>query len=107
MDGSDNYWNLIDNQTCENLIKNSIHGMSIKGSVYSKNCGSPIYDTSIEGSTDMDTWENLSMEEKNSEPSHGHSKSYHAEPHKGIGNEDIEKQCCEKSDVMQSVEYQS
>ena len=34
MDGSDDYWNFIDNPTCENLIKNSIHGMSNKGSVY-------------------------------------------------------------------------
>ena len=47
------------------------------------------------------------MEEEHSEPSHGHSESYHVEPHKGINNEDIEKQCCEKLDVMQSVEYQS
>ena len=47
------------------------------------------------------------MEEEHSEFSRDHSESYHAEPHKGISNEDIEKQCCEKSDVMQSVEYQS
>ena len=47
------------------------------------------------------------MEEKHSECSHDHSESYHAEPHKGISNEEIEKQCCEKSDVMLSVEYQS
>ena len=46
------------------------------------------------------------MEEEHSEPSHGHSESYHAEPHKGISNEDIEMQCCEKLDVIQSVEYQ-
>ena len=63
MDGSDDYLNFINNPTCENLIKNSIHGMSNKGSVYSKNCGSLIYDTSIEGSTDLDTWKNLSMED--------------------------------------------
>ena len=31
----------------------------------------------------------------------------HSEPYKGINNEDIEKQCCEKIDVMQLVEYQS
>ena len=92
--------NFIDNPTCENLIKNPIHGMSSKGSVYSKICGSPIYDTSIEGSMDLDAWENLSMEEENSEFSCDHSESYHVEPHKGIGNEDIEKQCCEKSYVM-------
>ena len=79
--------------------------MSSKGSVYSKICGSPIYDTSIEGS--MYTWENLSIEEKNSKFSHDHSESNHAEPHKGISNEDIEKHCCENSDTMHSTEYQS
>ena len=105
MDGSDDYWNFIDNPTCVNLIENPIHDMSSKGSVCSKICGSPIYDTSIEGS--VDTWENLSMEEENSEFSHDHLESYHAEPHKGNSNENIEKQCCENSDVMQSVEYQS
>ena len=42
------------------------------------------------------------MEEEHSEFSRDHSESYPAEPHKGISNEDIEK-----SDVMQSVEYQS
>ena len=107
MDGSDDYWNFIDNPTCENLIKNSIHGMSSKGSVYSEICGSPIYDMSIEGSTNLDAWENLSMEEEHLKFSRDHSESYHAEPHKGISNEDIEKQCCEKLDVMQTVEYQS
>ena len=52
MDGSDDYWNFINNTTCENLIKNAIHDVSTKGSVYSKICGSPIYDTSIERSLD-------------------------------------------------------
>ena len=52
---------------------------------------------------DLDTSENLSMEEEHSEFSHDHPDSYHAEPHKGIVNEDIEKQYCEKSDVMQSA----
>ena len=47
------------------------------------------------------------MDEEHSEFSRDHSESYHAKPHKGISNEDTEKQCCEKSDVMQSVEYQS
>ena len=56
---------------------------------------------------DLDTWENLSMEEDHSEFSHDHSESYHAELHKVNSNEYIEKQCCEKLDVMQSVEYQS
>ena len=92
MDGSDDYWNFIDSPSCENIMENPIHGMSNKGSVYSKICGSPIYDTSIEGSMDLDAWENLSVEEENSKFSCDHSK-----PHKGISNEDIEKQCCEKS----------
>ena len=55
----------------------------------------------------MDTWENISMEEEHSEFSHDHSESYHVEPHKGYNNENIEKQCCENADVMQSMEYQS
>ena len=74
--------------------------MSSKGSVYSKICGITIYDTSVEGSIDLDTWENISMEEEHSKFSRDHSDSYHTKPHKGISNEDIEKQCCEKSDVM-------
>ena len=84
MDGSDDYWNFIDNPTCENLIENPIHDMSSKGSVFSKICGSPIYDTSIEGSVDLDTWENLSMEEEHSKFSHDHSESYQEEPQKLI-----------------------
>ena len=55
IDGSDEYWNFINNPTCENLIENPIHDMSSKGSVYSKICGIPIYNTSIEGSMDLDT----------------------------------------------------
>ena len=51
---------------------------------------------------DLETLENLSMEDEHSEFSCDHSKSYHVEPHKGINNEDIEKQYCEKS-----MEYQS
>ena len=47
------------------------------------------------------------MEEEHSYFSHDHSDSYHAKPHKVNSNENIEKQCCENSDVMQSVEYQS
>ena len=54
MDGSDDYWTFIDNPTCENLMENPIHDMSDNGSAYSKICGSPIYDTSIEGSMDLD-----------------------------------------------------
>ena len=41
------------------------------------------------------------MEEDHSKLLYDHSESYHAEPHKGINNEDMEKQCCEKTDVMQ------
>ena len=72
IDGSDDYWNFIDNTTCENLIENPIHDMSSKRSVYSKICGSPIYDTSVEGSMDLDTWENISMEKEHSEFSCDH-----------------------------------
>ena len=31
MDGSNDYWNFIDNPTCENLMENPIHDMSNKG----------------------------------------------------------------------------
>ena len=47
MDGSDDYWNFIDNPNCENIMENPIQDMSSKGSVFSKICGIPIYDTSI------------------------------------------------------------
>ena len=93
MDESDDYWNFIDNPTSENLMENPIDDMSDNGSVYSKICGSPIYDTSIEGS--VDTQENPSMEEHHSKLLYDHSESYHAEPHKGNSNENIKKQCCE------------
>ena len=86
-------------------MENHIHDMSNKESVYSKKNSSPIYDTSIEGSTNLDAWENLSMEEEHLEFSHDHSEPYHVEPHKGISNEDIEKQCYEKTYMMQSVEF--
>ena len=56
---------------------------------------------------DLEAWENPSMEEEHSKLLYDHSESYHAKPHKGINNEYIEKQCCEESDVMQSVDYQS
>ena len=56
---------------------------------------------------DLETWENPSMEKWHSKLLYDHSESYHAEPHKGINNEDMEKQCCEKTDVMQLLEYQS
>ena len=51
---------------------------------------------------DLETWENPIMEEEHSKLLYDHS-----EPYKGINNEYIEKQCCENTDVMQSVEYQS
>ena len=86
IDGSDDYWNFIDNPSCENLIENPIHDISNKRSFYSKNYGSPIYDTPIDRSTDLDSWENLSMEEEYLEFSCDHSESYHAEPHKGISS---------------------
>ena len=53
---------------------------------------------------DLDTYENISMEEEHSKFSHDNSE-YHAKTHKGISNEDIENQCHEKSDVMQLMEY--
>ena len=81
--------------------------ISSKGSVYLEICGSPIYYTSIEGSMDMETLENPSMEKQHSKLLYDHSESYHAEPHKGINHEDMEKQCCENTDVMQLGEYQS
>ena len=40
---------------------------------------------------DLDTWENLSMEEEHSKFSHDHLESYHAEMHKVNNNEYIEK----------------
>ena len=46
------------------------------------------------------------MEEEHSEFSHDHLE-YHAKLHKFNSNEYIEKQYCEKSDVMQSMDYQS
>ena len=55
---------------------------------------------------DLETWENPSIEEQHSKLLYGHSESYYAKPHKDINNEGIEKQCCEKTDMMQSVEYQ-
>ena len=61
IDGSDDYWNF-----CEYLIENLIYAISNKGSVYLEICGSPIYYTSIEGSMDLETWENPSMEKKHS-----------------------------------------
>ena len=40
---------------------------------------------------DLETLENLGMEEEHSKFSCDHSESYHVEPHKDISNEDIEK----------------
>ena len=52
---------------------------------------------------DPETWENPRMEEEHSKLLYDHSESYLAEPHKGINNEDMEKQRYEKIDVMQLV----
>ena len=49
---------------------------------------------------DLETWENPSMEKQHSKLLYDHSESYHTEPQKGINNEEIEKQCCEKTYVM-------
>ena len=76
IDGSDDYWNFIDNPTCENLIENPIYDMSSEGNVYSEISGSPIYDMPIEGSVDLDTWENPSMEEDHSKLLYDHSESW-------------------------------
>ena len=43
---------------------------------------------------DMETLENPSMEKEHSKLLYDHSESYHVEPHKGINNEYMEKQCC-------------
>ena len=51
--------------------------------------------------------ENPSVERQHSKLLYDHLESYHGEPHKGIRNEDMEKQFCEKTDVMQLLEYQS
>ena len=61
INGGDDYWDF-----CGYLIKNPIYAISSKGSVYLEICGSPIYYTSIEGSMDMDTLENPSMEKQHS-----------------------------------------
>ena len=49
---------------------------------------------------DMETWENSSMEKQHSKLLFDHLESYHVDPHKGISNEDMENQFCEKTDVM-------
>ena len=86
IDDGDDYWDF-----CGYLIKNPIYAISSKGSVYLEICGSPIYYTSIEGSMDLETLENPSMEKQHSKLLYDHSESYHAKPHKGINNEDMEK----------------
>ena len=47
----------------------------------------------------------MGLQAEHSKLLYDHSESHHAEPHKGVSNEDIEKQCCEKIDMMQLVEY--
>ena len=102
IDDGDDYWDF-----CGYLIKNPIYSISSKGSVYLEICGRPIYYTSIEESMDLETLENLSTEEEHLEFSCDHSKSYHAEPHKSISSEDIEKQYHEESDMMQLTKDRS
>ena len=86
IDGGDDYWDF-----CGYLIKTPIYAISSKGSVYLEIFGIPIYYTSIEGSMDLETWENPSMEKQHSKLLYNHSESYHSEPYKGINNEDKEK----------------
>ena len=102
IDDGDDYWDF-----CGYLFKNPIYAIPSEGSVYLEICGSPIYYNSIEGSMNLETLENPSMEKQHSKLLYDHSESYHPEPHKGISNEDMEKQFCEKMDVMQLLEYQS
>ena len=59
-------------------------------------------DMSPEGSVHLETLGNSDIEEKHSEFAYDNSKSYTR-----ISKEDMEKQCSEKPNVMQSVEYQS
>ena len=49
---------------------------------------------------------NFDMKKEHAVYPYDHSESYHAKPHKGISNEDMEKQFCEKMDVKQLLEYQ-
>ena len=86
IDDGDENWDF-----CGYLIKNPICAISIKGSVCLEIFGIPIYYTSIEGSTNLETLENPSMEKQHSKLLYDHSDSYHAEAHKGINNEDMEK----------------
>ena len=91
IDDGDDYWDF-----CGYLIKNPIYAISSKGSVCLEICGSPIYYTSIEGTMNLETLENPRMEKEHSKLLYDHSDSYHVEPHKGINNEDMEKQCCKR-----------
>ena len=75
-DGDDNYWTFTENpihETSGNLVE------------------SPIYDTSREGSVDLETLGNFCMEDEHSEFSYDHSEPYNSETHTSISNEDPEK----------------
>ena len=68
---------------------------------------SPIYDTSIEGSVDLETWESFGMEEENSKFSFDYLELYYSKPHLSISKQDLEKQYNEGSDGIQLTEDQS
>ena len=57
---------------------------------------SSVYGISKGESMDLVALGNFNMEKEHEVYPYDHSESYHAEPHKGISNEDIEKQYCEK-----------
>ena len=62
----------------------------------------PIFDISTEGSMDLETWENISMEEEHVKFSHDQ-----LEPYMCISSEDIEKWYHKESDMMQLTKEQS
>ena len=96
MDGDDDYWK---------FMGKPIYDMSREGSACSKSfigfIENPICDMSTEGSVNIGTWGGLSMEEEHSNFSHDHSKPYHPESHTSISNEYFERQCIEKSNLIQ------
>ena len=64
-----------------------------------------VYGISKEESMDHVALGNFDMKKEHEFYPYDHLESYHAEPHKGISDEDMEKQFCEKTDVMQLLEY--
>ena len=61
-----------------------------------------VYGISKGESMDLVALGNFDMKKKHAVYPYDHLESYHAEPHKSINIEDMEKQCCEKTDVMDS-----